>query len=84
MVKGGNNIKLGINFGLTKLLKSLIYKWYGVSVFNYNSIKSFIVNVELDVSFWLFSKKINKSGCWGYTKTNKPFIKVFINILFYN
>ena len=48
MVKGGNNIKLSIDFSLTKLLKSLIYKQYRVSVFNYNSIKSFIVNAELD------------------------------------
>ena len=50
MVKGGNNIKLSINFGLTKLLKSLMYKRYRVSVLDYNSVKSFIVNVELDTS----------------------------------
>ena len=50
MVKGGNNIKLGIDFGLAKPLKSFIYKQYGVLVFNYNSIKSFIVNIELDTS----------------------------------
>ena len=50
MVKGGNNIKLSINFGLAKLLKGLIYKWYWVSVFNYNSIKSSIVNTELNTS----------------------------------
>ena len=50
MVKGGNDIKLSINFGLIKPLKSLIYKQYGVLVFNYNSIKSFIVNVELNTS----------------------------------
>ena len=57
MVKGGNNIKLSINFGLIKLLKGLIYKRYGVLVLNYNSVKFFIVNVESDASFWLFSKK---------------------------
>ena len=50
MVKGGNNIKLSIDFGLTKLLKGLTYKQYRVSVLNYNSIKSFIVNAELDAS----------------------------------
>ena len=83
MVKGGNNIKLSINFGLIKPLKSLIYKRYGVSVLDYNNIKSSIVNVELDASSWLLSKK-DRGGCWGYIKTNKPFIKVFINILFYN
>ena len=48
MVKGGDDIKLSIDFSLTKLLKSLIYKQYRVSVFNYNSIKSFIVNIELN------------------------------------
>ena len=50
MVKGGNNIKLNINFSLIKPLKSLIYKQYRVLVFNYNSIKSSIVNAELDTS----------------------------------
>ena len=50
MVKGGDNIKLSIDFSLTKPLKSLIYKRYGVSVFNYNNIKSSIVNAELDTS----------------------------------
>ena len=50
MVKGGDNIKLNINFGLIKPLKSLIYKQYGVLVLNYNSIKSFIVNAESDTS----------------------------------
>ena len=50
MVKGGDDIKLSINFGLTKPLKSLIYKWYRVSVLNYNSVKSSIVNIELDTS----------------------------------
>ena len=57
MVKGGNNIKLSIDFSLTKPLKSLTYKWYGVLVLNYDSIKSFIVNVELNTSSWLLSKK---------------------------
>ena len=47
MVKGGDNIKLSINFNLTKPLKSLIYKRYGVLVLNYNSIKSSIINTEL-------------------------------------
>ena len=51
MVKGGNNIKLSIDFSLTKPLKSLIYKWYRVLVLNYNSIKSSIVNIELNTSF---------------------------------
>ena len=57
IVKSSNNIKLGIDFGLTKPLKSLIYKRYGVLVLNCNSVKSFIVNAELNTSFWLFSKK---------------------------
>ena len=51
MVKGGNNIKLSIDFGLTKPLKGLIYKQYWVLVFNCNSVKSFIVNAELNTSF---------------------------------
>jgi hypothetical protein len=50
MVKGGNNIKLSIDFGLIKLLKSLMYKQYRISVFNYNSIKSSIINTESDTS----------------------------------
>jgi hypothetical protein len=62
MVKGGDNIELSINFGLIKPLKSLIYKQYGVLVFDYNSVKSFIVNVESDASSWLLSKK-NGGGC---------------------
>jgi hypothetical protein len=83
MVKGGNNIKLSIDFGLTKPLKSFIYKQYRVSVLNYNSIKSSIINTELDTSFWLFCKK-DGGSYWGYTRADKPFIKVFVNILFYN
>ena len=51
MVKGGDNIKLSIDFGLTKPLKSLTYKRYKVSVLNYNSVKSSIVNTKLDTSF---------------------------------
>ena len=47
MVKGGDDIELSINFNLTKPLKSLIYKRYGVLVLNYNSIKSSIINIEL-------------------------------------
>ena len=62
MVKGRNNIKLSIDFSLTKLLKSLTYKQYGVSVLNYNNIKSFIVNAELNTSFWLLGKK-NRGSC---------------------
>ena len=62
MVKGGNNIKLSINFSLIKPLKSLIYKQYGVLVLDYNSVKSSIVNIELDTSSWLLSKK-NRGGC---------------------
>ena len=50
MVKSGNNIKLNINFGLTKPLKNLIHKQYKVLVLNYNSIKSSIINIELDTS----------------------------------
>ena len=50
MVKGGDDIKLGIDFGLTKPLKSLMYKRYGVLVLNYNSVKSSIVNIELNIS----------------------------------
>ena len=50
MVKGGNNIKFSIDFSLTKLLKSFIYKQYGVLVFDYNSVKSSIVNIKLDTS----------------------------------
>ena len=51
MVKNSNNIKLNINFSLTKPLKSLIYKWYRVLIFNYNSIKFSIINIKLDTSF---------------------------------
>ena len=61
MVKGGNNIKFSINFSLIKPLKGLIYKQYRVSVLNHNSIKSFIVNTELNTSFWLLSKKDKNS-----------------------
>jgi hypothetical protein len=50
MIKGGDDIKFNIDFGLTKPLKSLIYKQHGVLVLNHNSIKSFIVNAELDTS----------------------------------
>ena len=50
MVKSSNNIKLSIDFGLIKLLKGFIYKQYKVSVLNYNNIKSFIVNIELNAS----------------------------------
>ena len=62
MVKSGNNIKLSIDFSLTKLLKSFIYKRYRVSVLDYNSVKSFIVNVESDASSWLLGKK-DRGGC---------------------
>ena len=62
MVKGGNNIKLSINFSLTKLFKSLIYKQYRVLVLDYNSIKSSIVNVESDTSSWLLGKK-DRGSC---------------------
>jgi len=50
-VKGSNNIKLSIDFILAKLFKSLIYKRYRVLVLNYNSVKSSIVNIELNTSF---------------------------------
>jgi len=62
VVKGGNNIKLSIDFGLAKPFKSFTYKRYRVLVFNCNSVKSSIVNVELDTSSWLFSKK-DRGGC---------------------
>jgi len=61
-VKGGDNIELSIDFGLAKLLKSLMYKRYGVSVLNYNSVKSSIVNAELNTSSWLLSKE-DRGGC---------------------
>jgi len=50
VVKGGDNIKLNIDFGLAKLFKGLAYKRYEVLVLNYNSVKSSIVNVELNTS----------------------------------
>ena len=50
-VTGGNNIKLSIDFSLTKLFKSLMYKRYGVLVLNCNSVKSSIVNAELNIFF---------------------------------
>ena len=62
MVKGSDDIKLSIDFGLTKPLKSFIYKQYKVLVLNYNSVKSFIVNIKLDTSSWLLSKK-DRGGC---------------------
>ena len=62
MVKGGDDIELNINFSLTKPLKSLIYKRYRVSVLNYNNVKSSIVNIELNASSWLLSKK-DRGGC---------------------
>jgi len=61
MVEGGDNIKLSIDFGLTKPLKGLTYKWYWVLVLNYNSVKSSIVNAELDTFFRLLSEK-NRGG----------------------
>ena len=51
MVKSGNNIKFNIDFGLIKPFKSFIYKRYEVLVFNYNSIKSFIINIQLNTFF---------------------------------
>jgi hypothetical protein len=50
MVKGGDNIKLSIDFGLTKPLKSFTYKQYRVSVLDYNSVKSSIINTESNTS----------------------------------
>ena len=50
MVKGGDDIKLSIDFSLIKLLKSFIYKQYRVLVFDYNSVKSFIVNIKSNAS----------------------------------
>jgi len=63
MVKGGDDIELSIDFGLTKPLKGLIYEWYWVLVLNCNSVKSSIVNAELDTSSRLLSKK-DRGGCW--------------------
>jgi hypothetical protein len=83
MVKGGDNIEFSIDFGLIKPLKSFIYKWYGVLVFDCDSVKSSIINIELDTSSWLFGEK-DRGSYWGYTGVDKPFIKVFVNILFYN
>jgi len=83
VVKGGNNIKFSIDFGLAKLFKGLTYKQYKVLVLNCDSIKSSIVNIELNTSFWLFSKE-DRGSCWGYARTNKPFVKVLVNILFNN
>ena len=57
IVEGGNNIKLSIDFGLTKPLEGLMYKRYWVSVFNYNGVKSSIVNIELDTSSRLLGEK---------------------------
>jgi len=62
VVKGGNNIKLSIDFSLAKPFKGLAYKRYKVLVLNYNSIKSSIVNAELNTSSQLFSKE-NRGGC---------------------
>jgi len=62
VVKGGNNIKLGIDFGLAKPFKGLAYKWYRVLVLNYNSVKFSIVNIELNTSSWLFSKE-DRGSC---------------------
>ena len=50
VVKGGNNIEFSIDFGLAKLFKGFAYKRYGVLVLNYNSVKSSIVNAELNTS----------------------------------
>ena len=50
MVKGSNDIKFSIDCSLTKLLKGLIYKRYKVLVLDYNSVKSSIVNIELNTS----------------------------------
>jgi len=82
-VKGGDNIKFSIDFSLAKPFKGLAYKWYGVLVLNYNSVKFSIVNAELNTSSWLFSKE-DRSGYWEYTGINKPFVKVLVNILFNN
>ena len=56
-VKSGDNIKLSVQLSLAKPLKNLIYERYWVSIFNRNSVKSFIINVELNISFYFFSEK---------------------------
>jgi len=61
-VKGGDDIKFSIDFGLAKPFKGLAYKWYRVSVLDCNSVKSSIVNAELNTSSWLFSKE-DRGGC---------------------
>ena len=82
-IKSGNDIKLNIKLSLIKSFKIFIYKWYKVLIFNYNGVKPSIINIELETSFWFFGKK-DGGSYGGYIKANKPFIKVLINILFYN
>ena len=50
MVKSGDNIKLSIDLSLAKPFKGLTYKRYKVLIFNYNSVKPSIVDVELNTS----------------------------------
>jgi len=82
-VKSGNNIKLSIELSLVKLFKGLIYKRYRVLILNCDGVKPSIVDVELETSSWLLGEK-DRGGCRGHTRANKPFIKVFVNILLYS
>jgi len=50
VVKGGDNIKFSIDFGLAKPFKGLAYKRYKVLVLDRNSVKSSIVNIKLNTS----------------------------------
>jgi len=60
-----------------------MYKRYRVSILNYNGVKPSIVNAELNTSSWLLSEK-DRGGCGGYARTDKPFIKMLVNILLYS
>ena len=82
-VKSGNNIELSIKLGLVKPFKGLIYKRYRVSILNRDGVKPSIIDTELETFFWLLGKK-DKSSCGGHARANKPFVKVLVDILFYN
>jgi len=62
IVKGGDNVELSIDFGLTKRLKGLTYKRYWVLVLNYNSVKSSIVNAELDTFSCFLTRRIGAAA----------------------
>jgi len=60
-----------------------MYKQYRVLILNYNGVKPSIVNAELNTSSWLLGEK-DGGGYRGHTRTDKPFIKMLVNILFYS